>query len=227
MNRIFFLLLTLIIALVIIINAFPQNSQFFGAFFAFLFVIIVQIFKLYYERIKDNHNAIVGLQQELVCFIHSIESNIREIKGILNGFDSEKKQFSLYFFQPAKIVINKSILLKITKLRFVQDILNIFLELESLNHIINAIKESNDALRVFFKVGDPIPVELIDSRKERLLKTIQILDQQLEKIYVLLAKARVLAKENEARYWLKFDTKINYSSKEEKLFKLERQKLKI
>ncbi len=229
MTFIFTLLVFLVIEVIIVLFSFSPESQFFGAFwgafFAFFFIVIAQIFKIYYLRLKNNYNAIVELQQELVRFIHAIESNSREIEGILSGFDSDKKQFTLYFFQPRKIEIDKSILLKITKLCFVQDTLNLFLELESLNHIINATKELNDALRESYKVGSPIPAELISSRKTRLSKTLEILSKQLEKVYVLIAKARVLAKKNEARYWLKFDNKVNYSEEEKNLFEIEREKI--
>lgn len=231
MYRIFFLFLALIVALVFVINQYPQDSQFFGAFygagFAFLFMIIAKICSIYYERMKTNYNGIAEMQQECVRFIYAIESNQREVNNLLNCFDIEKKQYNHWFFQPRKVYINKSIPLKISKVPFLQDVMNLFLEIESLNHMMNATKEANDTFRNDFK-DKPIPAEAVECRQDLLKGTLAALDHMLDKTYNILGKSRALSKIDEARHWLVYLEKGNkYNKKEEIAFDEELQKMSL
>ncbi len=211
----------------IIINnnsAYIENclGAFFGAFFAFLFLIIGNLCCKYHNRYKKNRNALVKLSHILNWYLAVNNDNIFLLKLLIDTIN--KKVF--YFGKFTKLKIDGSILLDLYNIDLINEMFDLNL----------SIYKNNQSLEIMFSAYEKDKEYFLDkkiSKKNlnnsvvgkldelnKLKKSLQLLDNKTEEVF---AKVAVLMRDNTLMDWFimvcfknkKYNKKFNEKWKEE------------
>jgi len=209
------------------IKSFLGNDLFgaiLGAYFAFTFFVIGKGLELFFEKKRNNFISIVQIQHLCASILHALAWNIKEIKNLrssltTDGIDESKPlNIPYYIMQPRIIEIDKSILLNLKHLNFLQDAFNMILVIEDTNAIMKSTREHNEKFEKNY-MGKIVTRSILNERVDLLTEQLKSFDNAVEKAKDVLTKARVLAIKERGWVLLK---KTKYSDKEMKLFEKER-----
>ena len=132
-------------------SAYIENGlgAFFGAFFAFIFLILGNLFSKIYNRNKKHSDALVKLEYLLNEYSSINSDNIFLIRGFIELL--EKGDFYVCIFK--KLEIDRSILLDLYNIDFINDIFSLNIEIYKDNESLNTITKLYTELKSAYLEG--------------------------------------------------------------------------
>ncbi|MDP2940255.1 MAG: hypothetical protein Q8O13_09305 [Candidatus Omnitrophota bacterium] len=124
-------------------------GAFLGAFFAYFFMRVRDVFTQIYERQKENFNALVRLEYLCCENMDSISNNI----WIIDDFDRtvgqalKQKQPAVYGNRLHELPFPEDILLKFTGIDFLNEILSYKVDFTRVNHDIETINSMYNSFK--------------------------------------------------------------------------------
>jgi hypothetical protein len=195
-----------------------------GAYFAFTFFVIGKGVDIVLEKKRRNFVSIVQIQHLCVSILHALAWNMQELRNLkksldTKGFSKDKSlDLAFYLIQPRLIELDKSIVLYLKNLEFLQDSFNMMLTFEDTNAIMQSTCEGNERFDKQY-MHKPVDAKTLQSRVALLTTELKTLERTAERTKDVLAKSRVLIKI--AREFILFK-KSKYTEKEQRLFDKER-----
>lgn len=124
-------------------------GAFLGAFFAYLFMRIRDVFTKIYERHKDNFNALVRLEHLCCENMDTIANNIWIIDDFHNTVGEALKQghTAIYGNRLHKLSFPEDIILKLTGIDFMNEVLSYKVDFSRLNNDIDTINVTYDSFK--------------------------------------------------------------------------------
>jgi len=193
-------------------NLTPTANAFLGAFFAFLFVRIGDLFSDIYKRRKRHYTALVRLEYFLnECFVQHFD-NINVIDGFISLIDETKDKSVIPFYANTfhPIEFDKNILLDLANIGLINEVAELFCDFKRANSdmatstkIYNELKEGliqKTISRVDFKQS----VLYLAQRLAELKKFFINLDSKMERncaVVRLLLEDKMLWKQAINKCW--------------------------
>ncbi len=144
------------------------SSAFFGAFFAFIFFVVGQLWISTSKKKEDLISELKRIKEYVVLQIYFLEINIRNCKNI-----SELKPISILLNEFNFFPIENAIYQKIGNFEVTNSILRFIINLRILNE---KIRELNDWIKI---LSDFSKVAMLENRQSEFIKT---MTENIEKI---------------------------------------------
>ena len=172
-------------------------GAFLGAFFAFIFMRLNEVFNKIYERQKRNYNALVRF--EYICCENL--DNISNAIFVIDGFEKaiiaalQDNQLVIYGNKLHPLLFNESLLMDFVTIDFMNKVLSYQVDLHKINHDIETI---NEMYSTFKNAAIQKTIDLstyLDNTKIALEKALQLktfLEAFDEKTIDLLGCVRLL-----------------------------------
>lgn len=220
------LVLVVIVGVEVFANGFKDITKtetliaaFAGAFFAYVFVKIGELFTRIYTAELNNQKTITELEHTMNTHMNKLHNNLFVTNDILNTINKPKLEQNLAhliavnfnFFKP--IEFDQSNLLKLRNLDFVNDVFDYYADLEKLNDSMVSVQKFYDLLTASLIEGSlsadryKVNVAIVGNKLTELTKFIEA---AREKAIVIASKAQVLNEQRPALTRLVIRTKPQF-----------------
>jgi len=184
-------------------------GAFMGAFFAFLFIRLSEAFTRFYDRKKQNHNALVKFEYEGNTYFYKISDNLFVLEDFSNIAKKiiDKNEPAICFNILHEFILDKDVLLDFVNLDLINKAFSFNAGIEKMNHSIASYNRFYSDIKTAF-IGKNINfatyqlnVSILKDKTEELKKFLIGLESECKE---LVAITRLLM-ENKT-----FFTKITY-----------------
>ena len=176
-------------------------AAFSGAFFAYIFLKIGELFTRLYQAEQNNQKTIVELEHLMNVYMNKLHNNLFVSNDMINTINSHNNtqdisnliKINFNSFKPVEF--SQSNLLNLKNIDFVNDVFNFYADLEKVNDAMVSVQKFYDLLTTSMIKGD-LDVDRYKANAEivggKLTELNGFIEAAREKAVVIASKSQVL-----------------------------------